>query len=110
MTDHDDTPPFSSADEEENKNRKYAVALGYSPENEKAPGIRAKGRGYVADEIIAAAKANAIPVQEDESLVQLLSELEINQQIPDSLYQVVAEVFAFIYRIDREQTERSKME
>lgn len=107
MTDESPKNRVSSEAAEENKSRKYAVALGYSPGIEAAPEVRAKGRGYVADEIIAKAKAHDIPVQEDESLVQLLSQLEINQQIPDSLYKVVAEVFAFVYRIDREKSDRS---
>ena len=88
--------------------RKRAVALGYHAGQDQAPRVRAKGRGYVAQEIIDRAQAKDIPIQEDESLVQLLSQLEINEKIPDSLYHVVAEVFAFVYRVDREQAQRFK--
>lgn len=83
------------------KKRKEAIALGYKPEKQDAPTVVAKGTGLVADNIIHKAKENGIPIQEDSSLVQLLSQLEINQTIPDELYQVVAEVFAFIYRADQ---------
>ncbi|WP_442600329.1 EscU/YscU/HrcU family type III secretion system export apparatus switch protein [Neobacillus sp. D3-1R] len=81
--------------------RKEAIALGYKPEKQDAPIVVAKGSGLVADNIIQKARENNIPIQEDSSLVQLLSQLEINQTIPDELYQVVAEVFAFIYRADQ---------
>jgi flagellar biosynthesis protein len=85
----------------ENK-RKEAIALGYEPKYQDAPTVVAKGKGMVADNIIDLAKENGIPIQEDPSLVHLLSQLEINQSIPDELYKVVAEVFAFIYRTDKE--------
>ncbi|HYK73648.1 MAG TPA: EscU/YscU/HrcU family type III secretion system export apparatus switch protein [Pseudoneobacillus sp.] len=83
------------------KKRKEAIALGYKPEHQDAPTVIAKGTGLIADNIIHKAKESGIPVQEDSTLVQLLSQLEINDSIPDELYQVVAEVFAFIYRADQ---------
>lgn len=81
--------------------RKEAVALGYNAKANAAPQMIGKGKGYVAEEIIRLAKENNIPIQEDPSLVHLLSQLEINQEIPQELYEVVAEIFAFIYKIDR---------
>ncbi|MGY4689805.1 EscU/YscU/HrcU family type III secretion system export apparatus switch protein [Salibacterium sp. K-3] len=81
--------------------RRSAVALGYQAQAEHAPSVKAKGKGYVAEEIIERARENDIPVQEDPSLVELLSQLEINQSIPPELYEVVAEVFAFLYRVDQ---------
>lgn len=85
----------------ERKKRKTAVALSYDMEKNSAPIVKAKGKGIVAEEIIARAKEHNIPIQEDPSLVELLSQLEINETIPEELYEVVAEVFAFIYRIDK---------
>ncbi|CAM3752812.1 EscU/YscU/HrcU family type III secretion system export apparatus switch protein [Alkalicoccus chagannorensis] len=82
--------------------RRRAVALGYR-EGEHAPKVKAKGKGFVAEEIIERAKSSSIPIQEDPSLVEMLSQLEVNEKIPEDLYEVVAEVFAFIYRIDREK-------
>ncbi|WP_234969313.1 EscU/YscU/HrcU family type III secretion system export apparatus switch protein [Bacillus massilinigeriensis] len=78
-----------------------AVALGYTPGTEDAPKILASGKALVADNIIETAKKNHIPIKKDSSLVELLSQLNINENIPEELYEAVAEVFAFIYRLDR---------
>ncbi|WP_216828004.1 EscU/YscU/HrcU family type III secretion system export apparatus switch protein [Alkalihalobacterium elongatum] len=78
-----------------------AIALSYSETSDVAPQVKAKGKGLVAEKIIARAKEHHIPIQQDPSLVELLSQLEINETIPSELYEVVAEVFAFIYRIDK---------
>jgi flagellar biosynthesis protein len=82
--------------------KKQAVALSYDASAHEAPVVVAKGKGCVAEAIIAAAKQHGIPIQEDPSLVQLLSELEVNEMIPEDLYALVAELFAFIYRLDRQ--------
>ncbi len=84
------------------KTNKQAVALRYQPDRDVAPKLIGKGKGYVAEEIIKRAKENNIPIQQDETLVELLSELDINESIPPELYDVVAELFAFLYRIDKE--------
>lgn len=84
-----------------NDPRKKAVALSYQQEKSEAPELTAKGEGEIAENIIAAAKANEIPIQEDASLVQLLSQLNINETIPSDLYEAVAEIFAFLYRMDQ---------
>ncbi|OES43629.1 EscU/YscU/HrcU family type III secretion system export apparatus switch protein [Domibacillus iocasae] len=81
--------------------RKQAAALSYNPDSTGAPIVKAKGKGLIADQIIESAKENNIPIQEDPGLVELLSQLEINEAIPEDLYQAVAEVFAFVYRLDR---------
>ncbi|WP_209122402.1 EscU/YscU/HrcU family type III secretion system export apparatus switch protein [Alkalihalobacillus sp. BA299] len=83
------------------KKTQAAIALTYNESSDDAPRVKAKGKGFVAQEIIALAKENQIPIQEDTSLVELLSQIEINETIPSELYEVVAEVFAFIYRIDK---------
>ncbi|OKL37154.1 EscU/YscU/HrcU family type III secretion system export apparatus switch protein [Domibacillus mangrovi] len=82
-------------------NRKQAAALSYNPDTVKAPTVKAKGKGLIAEKIIETAKENNIPVQEDPGLIELLGQLEINEAIPEDLYQAVAEVFAFIYQLDR---------
>ncbi len=82
--------------------KREAAALSYHSGPVDAPKLTAKGRGYVAEEIIRRAKENNIPIQEDSSLVALLSQLEINDEIPEDLYQAVAEIFAFLYRMDRD--------
>ncbi len=85
-----------------NEKRREAVALNYDPEAEQAPKVVAKGKGDVASNIIEKAKDNEVPIQEDPTLVNLLGELDINETIPEELYQAVAEVFAFVYNIDKQ--------
>lgn len=86
---------------EEIKERNLAVALKYDLEKSQAPFVVATGKGLIADAILEKAKESGVPIQNDPSLVQLLSQLNINESIPEELYQVVAEVFAFVYRIDQ---------
>jgi flagellar biosynthesis protein len=86
--------------------KKEAVALSYDQAHLDAPRVAAKGKGLVADHILEKAKENGIPIQEDASLVELLGKLNINEQIPEDLYQAVAEVFAFIYKAEKELERR----
>lgn len=82
--------------------RKRAVALRYKMGSDVAPVVVAKGKGLVAENILKTAREHNIPVQEDKSLVEILGKLDLNQQIPPELYTVVAEILAFVYRLDRE--------
>ncbi len=79
------------------KNKK-AVALKYEKGKDNAPKVVAKGKGKVAENIIKIAKENNIHIEENPELVELLSTLEIYEEIPPSLYMAVAEILAFIYR------------
>ncbi|MGP4106967.1 EscU/YscU/HrcU family type III secretion system export apparatus switch protein [Virgibacillus sp. L01] len=88
--------------------RNKAAALRYDKDQEHAPKVTATGKGLVADSIIEKAMENNVPVQEDSSLVELLAELNINETIPEELYQAVAEVFAFVYRTDQNIAESNK--
>ncbi len=81
--------------------RKKAAALRYDHDSDYAPRVTAAGKGLIAETIIEKAKENQVPIQEDPSLVELLGELNINEKIPEELYQAVAEVFAFVYKVDR---------
>lgn len=80
---------------------KKAVALHYVPDSAKAPIVKAKGKGIVAEEIIQIAKENGIPIQEDPALVTLLAQIEIDKEIPPELYAVVAEIMALVYRMEK---------
>lgn len=86
--------------------RNKAAALRYDQEK-AAPVVSASGKGLVADEIINRAKDNDVPIMEDASLTELLSELNINEEIPEELFQAVAEVFAFIYNTDKKMSSSS---
>lgn len=92
----------------DNNYRKEAAALSYSQDSMHAPVIVAKGKGKTAEAIINKAIENHIPIQEDPTLVHLLNQLNVNEYIPEELYQAVAEVFAFIYKTDKRAGEREK--
>lgn len=74
-----------------------AVALKYNIDKDNAPKITAKGKGETASNIIKIAKENNIPIKKDEDLIELLSQIDIDKEIPDSMYRAVAEIFSFIY-------------
>ncbi len=80
-----------------------AVALAYR-EADAAPRVVAKGRGLVAEEIIARAKEHGVYVHESPELVSLLSQIDLDQHIPPQLYIAVAELLAWLYRIERGET------
>jgi flagellar biosynthesis protein len=82
--------------------RKEAIALGYDQQDGSAPKVVAKGKGMIAENILLKAGEHGVPVQEDKSLLSLLGNLDIGESIPEELYGAVAEVFAFIYRLDRD--------
>ena len=80
---------------------KRAVALQYQPSKHAAPVVTAKGQGFVAEKIIALAKKENIPIKDDPDLVQVLSQVDLDEQIPPAVYQVVAEIFSFIYHLNK---------
>ncbi|MBN2082710.1 EscU/YscU/HrcU family type III secretion system export apparatus switch protein [bacterium] len=79
-----------------------SVALRYDPEQDRAPVLVAKGKGFIAERIIALAKEHGIFVHQDPALVELLMDVELADTIPPQLYQVVARVLAMVYRANRE--------
>lgn len=81
-------------------NRKTAVAVQYDRASMPAPRVVAKGRGVVAERLIALARENAIPIIEDKLLVETLDQLNVDQEIPGDLYQVVAEILVSIYKAE----------
>lgn len=83
--------------------RKKAVALSYNSSKQNAPLIKAKGDGEIAKTIIHLAKKNDIPIKEDADLVELLSKVELDEQIPPNLYKAVAEVFSFLYKMTKDE-------
>lgn len=80
-----------------------AVALKYEREKHNAPKVVASGKGNVAEHIIKLAKEHDILIKKDADLVELLSKIEINKEIPPMLYKAVAEVFSFIYKITNDK-------
>jgi flagellar biosynthesis protein len=82
------------------KEKTKAVALKYETEKDSAPRVVAKGRDVIAEKIIEAAKVHNVPLYEDKNLVQVLEALDLDTEIPPELYRAVAEVLAFIYRLN----------
>ena len=80
------------------KDLKKAVALKYEAKRSNAPKVVAKGKGDIAKKILEIAKENGIEIYEDPALVEALSSLEINQEIPPRLYEAVAKIIAFVYK------------
>jgi len=78
-----------------------AVSLKYRPESDSAPRVTAKGKGKIADQIIKIAKEHDIYIHEDPDLIEILSQLDINDKIPPDLYLVVAELLAFVYSLNK---------
>lgn len=76
-----------------------AVALAYS-QTDAAPRVVAKGRGLVAEQIIARAREHGVYVHESPELVALLTQVDIDQHIPPQLYLAVAELLAWLYRVE----------
>ena len=77
---------------------KKAAALRYDTSREKAPRVVAKGEGEVANNIIKIAELHNLPIKKDADLIELLSKVEIDKEVPEALYKAMAEVFSFIYK------------
>lgn len=82
---------------------KKAVALRYDTSKENAPRIIAKGKGVSAEKIIELAYENNLPIKKDADLVEMLSKVELDREIPEKLYVAVAEVFRFVYTVTRKK-------
>jgi len=79
---------------------KRAVALRYDAQSDAAPRVVAKGDRLLAERIIELAKEHDIHIHEDPDLVALLAKIDVDTFIPEELYRVVAEVLAFVYRLN----------
>ena len=84
------------------KTRERAVALRYEKDRDRAPQIVAKGRGSIARKIIEEAKTHGLPMREDPLLVEALLGLDLYQEVPEELYQVIAEIYVFLYQVKKE--------
>ena len=78
---------------------KKAVALGYNRQKDNSPKVVATGSGEIAKNIINLAKSHNIPIKEDADLVEVLSKVDLNQELPPNLYKAVAEIFSFLYKM-----------
>ncbi|OPX56788.1 flagellar biosynthesis protein [Oceanospirillum multiglobuliferum] len=83
---------------------KQAVALKYDEQQHKAPVVVAKGEFFVAEEILRLAEENGIAIYEDAELVSALGQIELGEEIPSVLYMAIAEIIAFVYHLESQQT------
>jgi flagellar biosynthesis protein len=97
------------ATEEARARRREAIALKYEAANDEAPRVVASGKGLVADNIVAAAQAHGVPVQEDAPLANVLGQIEVGTEIPPALYRAVAELLAFVWRLNRRVAEHAPL-
>ena len=85
-----------------------AVALAYQS-GDSAPKIVAKGRGLIAEQIIARAKEHGVFVHESKEMVSLLMQVDLDDRIPPALYRAVAELLAWLYHIESAKSNRDKV-
>ena len=91
---------MSAKNTKKRPSRDQAVALEYD-EASSAPVVTAKGEGFIARRIVEVAQAADVPVVEDAALVSALLSLELGQEIPVELYEAVARVLSWIYRLEK---------
>jgi len=85
-----------------------AAAIEYDSKKNPAPRVTARGRGLMAEKIIELAKKHGVLIKEDPALVQILSRLDIDEEIPPELYKVVAEILAFVYSVNEQYRGQSR--
>ena len=83
--------------------KQKAVALKYEQTKDNAPKVTAKGEGKTAQKIIEIAKESGVTLKKDENLVELLSKVELDSEVPPEMYKAVAEVFSFLYNITKKE-------
>lgn len=87
-----------------------AVALRYDGSANTAPIVVASGMGYLAEKILEVAADNNVPVYEDNSLATMLSQLQLGQQIPDSLFQAIVEIYVYFLNFDPNDPDKARRE
>lgn len=80
--------------------RREAVALAYEHGEDAAPRVVAKGYGELAEMIVQRARDNGLYVHESSQMVSLLMGVDLDSHVPPMLYQAVAELLAWLYRLE----------
>jgi len=102
-----DGPFDPPAAHKEPRGGRTAVALEYHRGEQRAPVVTAFGKGKLAEQIIALAEAHGVYIQPDPDLVELLAQVDLGAAVPPQLYYVVAEILAFVYKLNGSQAETS---
>jgi len=92
----------------EEKPIEKAVALVYNREKSSAPTVVASGRGAIAAKIVETARESGVHIMEDPDLLELLARVPVGAEIPVELYRAIAEVLAFVYRLNGRYKERGQ--
>ncbi len=90
----------------DNEPVKKAVAVKYDKEVADAPLIVASGKGQLADNIIKAAEEAGLEISHDPDLAELLAKIPVGAEIPSELYQAVAEILSYVYRVNKKHKEQ----
>jgi len=90
------------------KKIKQVAALKYSPEENNAPQIIGLGKGEIAEKILEKAKENNIPIYENEELAAALNAMNIGDEIPPELYDIVAQILVFVGSVDKKYGEKKR--
>ena len=85
-----------------------AVALRY--DGSGAPVVVASGMGYLAEKIVEVASESGVPIYEDNSLATMLSQLSLGQEIPDSLYRAIVEIYVYFLNFDPNDPDKARRE
>ncbi len=100
MKEHLSGQPESEPD----RSLRAAIALRYdNASGGRAPEVVAKGRGEIAESILATAAAAGVPIREDGDLLELLSMVEIGDEVPAEVYTAVAQLISFLWSLNEER-------
>ena len=91
------------------ENIREASALKYEDDKDRAPRITALGRGYVAKKMVEEARNSNVSVVQDEKLSHVLHRLNVGDEIPEMLYQVVAQILVYVYTMDEKSDKSNRM-
>lgn len=83
---------------------KKAIAVRYDSAKETAPRVIAKGQGHIAEKILEVGRQHNIPVHQDKGLIEMLTLVELFDEIPPELYTAVAEVLVWVYKVNKGRT------
>ena len=97
---------MATAEQPFDKN-KLAVALAYEMGKDDAPRVAAKGKGFMAQQIIELAKKHGLEIRQDADLAHMLSKLDIDTPIPLEAYAAVAEILSYIYKANQKAKDKA---
>lgn len=103
---HPPVKKITRTDVETEQEEKVAVALGFEPGKDPAPKVVAKGQGELADRIIEVALESGVEIREDKDLVMILSELELDTVIPVEVYEAVAQILSYVYKVNADKRDK----